>query len=239
MGKFGHDAKYKILVVDDEEDIVEIIKLYLEDEGYEVIAAYDGFEALEKTSYESPHLIILDIMMPKLDGFEVCRRIRTEAPIPILILTAKKTEDVDKIIGLELGADDYMIKPFNPKELTARVKALLRRTYREDYQVRSPTETIKFKDLTIDVQRRQVHIRGKSPELTVKEFDLLFFLASHPGRVYSRNQLLNEVWGRDYIVGPRTVDVHIRRLREHIEPNPSEPEYIHTVWGIGYKFAEE
>jgi len=234
-----HDTTYKILIADDEEDIVDIIKIYLESEGYEVITASDGLETLEKAEYESPHLIILDIMMPKLDGFEVCRRIRAEMSIPILILTARKTEDVDKVIGLELGADDYMIKPFDSRELVARVKALLRRTYREDYQVRSPTETIKFKGLTIDIQRRQIHIRGKSLQLTVKEFDLIFFLASHPGRVYSRNQLLDEVWGRDCIVGPRTVDVHVRRLREQIELNAAEPEYIQTVWGIGYKFAEE
>jgi len=234
-----HDTTYKILVADDEEDIVEIIRICLESEGYEVITAPDGFEALEKVRYESPHLIILDIMMPKLDGLEVCRSIRAEVSTPILILTARKTEDVDKVIGLELGADDYMIKPFDPRELAARVKALLRRTYREDYQVRSPTETIRFKNLTIDVQRRQVHISGKSLQLTVKEFDLLYFLASHPGRVYSRDQLLDEVWGRDCVVGPRTVDVHIRRLREQIEPNAAEPEYIQTIWGIGYKFAEE
>jgi DNA-binding response OmpR family regulator len=234
-----NDTTYKILVADDEEDIVDIIKIYLESEGYEVITASDGFETLKKAEYESPHLIILDIMMPKLDGFEVCRRIRAEMSTPILILTARRTEDVDKVIGLELGADDYMIKPFDSRELVARVKALLRRTYREDYQVRSPTETIKFKDLIIDIQRRQVNIRGKSLQLTVKEFDLLFFLASHPGRVYSRDQLLDEVWGRDCVVGPRTVDVHIRRLREQIESNAAEPEYIQTVWGIGYKFAEE
>lgn len=234
-----HDTTYKILIADDEEDIVDIISIYLESEGYEVITASDGFETLEKAEYESPHLIILDIMMPKLDGFEVCRRIRAEMPTPILILTARRTEDVDKVIGLELGADDYMIKPFDSRELVARVKALLRRTYREDYQVRSPTETIKFKDLIIDIQRRQVNIRGKILQLTVKEFDLLYFLASHPGRVYSRNQLLDEVWGRDFIVGQRTVDVHIRRLREQIESNAAEPEYIQTVWGIGYKFAEE
>ncbi|MBM3235671.1 response regulator transcription factor [Candidatus Poribacteria bacterium] len=234
-----NDKTYKILIADDEEDIVDIIKIYLESEGYEVITASDGFETLKKAEYESPHLIILDIMMPKLDGFEVCRRIRAEMSTPILILTARRTEDVDKVIGLELGADDYMIKPFDSRELVARVKALLRRTYREDYQVRSPTETIKFKDLIIDIQRRQVNIRGKSLQLTVKEFDLLFFLASHPGRVYSRDQLLDEVWGRDFVVGPRTVDVHIRRLREQIEANAAEPEYIQTVWGIGYKFAEE
>ena len=230
---------YKILVVDDEEDIVDIITVYLESEGYEVITAYDGYEALEKARYGSPHLIILDIMMPRLDGFEVCRQLRAERPTPILILTARRTDDLDKVIGLELGADDYMVKPFNPRELTARVKALLRRTYRDDYQVKSPTETVTLKDLTIDTARMQVQAGEQILELTVKEFDLLFFLASNPGRVYSRNQLLDEVWGHDYIVGPRTVDVHIRRLREQIEKNPAEPDYIKTVWGIGYKFAEE
>jgi len=229
---------YKILVVDDEEDIVEIIKIYLEDEGYEVVTAYDGEKALEMVRMESPHLIILDIMLPKVDGFEICRQIRTEGTVPIMILSAKKTDVVDTIVGLELGADDYMIKPFEPKELVARVKALLRRAYREEYRLRSPGGNITFKELTIDVQRRQVFIRGESPKLTAKEFDLLLFLASRPGRVYSRNQLLDEVWGREYIVGPRTVDVHIRRLRMEIEKDETEPEYIQTVWGVGYKFAE-
>ena len=229
---------YKILVVDDEEDIVEIIRLYLEDEGYEVIAAYDGKEALEMARMESPHLIILDIMLPKMDGLEICRQVRTEETIPIMILSAKKTDVVDTVVGLELGADDYMIKPFEPKELVARVKALLRRAYREEYRLRSPGGNITFKELTIDVQRRQVFLKGKSLDFTAKEFDLLLFLASRPGRVYSRDQLLDEVWGREYIVGPRTVDVHVRRLREKIEEDEIAPEYIQTVWGVGYKFTE-
>ncbi len=230
---------YKILVVDDEEDIVEFIKIYLEEEGYEVVTAYDGEEALEMVRMESPHLIILDIMLPKVDGFEICRQIRTEKTVPIIILSARKTDAVDKIVGLELGADDYMIKPFETKELVARVKALLRRAYREEYRLKSPSGNITFKELTIDVQRRQVFIRGESPKLTAKEFDLLLFLASRPGRVYSRNQLLDEVWGHEYIVGPRTVDVHIRRLREQIEKDEIKPEYIQTVWSVGYKFAED
>ena len=229
---------YKILVVDDEQDIVEVVSSYLQDEGYQVISAYDGYEALQKVHTEMPHLVILDVMMPGMDGFEVCRQLRSAGAIPVLMLTAK-TEDVDKIIGLELGADDYMVKPFNPRELIARVKAILRRSYDAAYQVDQPTDIIRFRDLEIDLQKRRVTIRGKRPELTAKEFELLAFLASYPGRVFSRDQLLDEVWGRDYFVGARTVDVHIRRLREHIEADPGEPEYIQTVWGVGYRFAEE
>ncbi len=230
--------EYKILVVDDEHDIVEVVSGYLKSEGYQVIAAYDGYEALEKVYAEIPHLVILDVMMPGMDGFDVCRQLRAAGPIPVLMLTAK-TEDVDKIIGLELGADDYMVKPFNPRELTARVKAILRRSYDQDYQAQGPTNMIRFRDLEIDLQKRRVVIRGKQPQFTAKEFELLAFLASHPGRVFSRDQLLDDVWGRDYFVGARTVDVHIRRLREHVEANPAEPEYIQTVWGVGYRFAED
>ena len=185
-----------------------------------------------------PDLVVLDIMLPGLDGFEVCKQIRTESAVPILMLTAKDT-DVDKIVGLEIGADDYMPKPFNPRELVARVKAILRRAYRQDYQPRSQTVTLKYKDLFIDAERRVATIGQRQLDLTMKEFDLLLFLMQNLGHVYSRDQLLDYVWGQDSFVGARTVDVHIRRLREHIETDASQPQYIITVWGIGYKFTDE
>lgn len=229
---------YKILVVDDEVDIVDFIDDYLTGEGYEVITAYDGVQALDKMRQDLPDLVVLDIMLPGLDGFEVCKQVRTESAVPILMLTAKDT-DVDKIVGLEIGADDYMPKPFNPRELVARVKAILRRTYRQDYQSRSQTATLKYKDLFIDTERRTANIGHKQLELTMKEFDLLLFLMQNPGHVYSRDHLLDYVWGQDSFVGARTVDVHIRRLREQIETDASQPQYIITVWGIGYKFTDE
>ena len=229
---------YKILVVDDEADIVDFIGDYLTGEGYEVIKAYDGIEALDKMQKDLADLIVLDIMLPRLDGFEVCKQIRAESAVPILMLTAKDA-DVDKIIGLEIGADDYMPKPFNPRELVARVKALLRRAYRQDYQPRSQTVTLKHKDLYINAERRGATIGSERLELTTKEFDLLLFLMQNPGHVYSRDQLLDYVWGQDSFVGARTVDVHIRRLREQIETDASQPQYIITVWGIGYKFTDE
>jgi DNA-binding response OmpR family regulator len=229
---------YKILVVDDEIDIVDFIDDYLTGEGYEVIKAYDGVEALDKMRQEFPDLVVLDIMLPGLDGFEVCKQMRSESTVPILMVTAKDT-DVDKIVGLEIGADDYMPKPFNPRELVARVKAILRRTYRQDYQSHSQTVTLKHKDLSIDAERRMATIGHRQLELTMKEFDLLLFLMRNPGYVYSRDHLLDCVWGQDSFVGARTVDVHIRRLREQIETDASQPQYIKTVWGVGYKFTDE
>lgn len=229
---------YKILVVDDEVDIVDFIDVYLTGEGYEVIKAYNGVEALDKRRQDFPDLVVLDIMLPGLDGFEVCKQMRTESTVPILMLTAKDT-DVDRIVGLEIGADDYMPKPFNPRELVARVKAILRRTYRQDYQHHSQMATLKHKDLSIDAERRTATIGHRQLELTMKEFDLLLFLMRNPGHVYSRDHLLDSVWGQDSFVGARTVDVHIRRLREHIETDASQPEYIITVWGVGYKFTDE
>jgi DNA-binding response OmpR family regulator len=229
---------YKILVVDDEVDIVDFIDDYLTGEGYEVIKAYDGVEALDKMRQEFPDLVVLDIMLPGLDGFEVCKQMRTESTVPILMVTAKDT-DVDKIVGLEIGADDYMPKPFNPRELVARVKAILRRTYRQDYQSHSQTVTLKHKDLSIDAERRMATIGHRQLELTMKEFDLLLFLMRNPGHVYSRDHLLDYVWRQDSFVGARTVDVHIRRLREQIETDASQPQYIKTVWGVGYKFTDE
>lgn len=229
---------YKILVVDDEVDIVDFIEDYLTGEGYEVVKAYNGVEALDKMRSELPDFVVLDIMLPGLDGFEVCKQMRTESTVPILMVTAKDT-DIDKIVGLEIGADDYMPKPFNPRELVARVKAILRRTYRQDYQSHNQTATLKHKDLSVDSERRTATIGGRQLELTMKEFDLLLFLMRNPGHVYSRDHLLDSVWGQDSFVGARTVDVHIRRLREHIETDASQPQYIITVWGVGYKFTDE
>lgn len=237
-----HDTNYTILVVDDEEDVVDFLRPYLHDEGYEVVEAHDGQDALIVNQLEEPDLIILDIMMPGLDGFEICKKIRAGYDVPIIMLTAKD-EDVDKIVGLEVGADDYIVKPFNPRELVARVKAVLRRAYPEDYQTFSDNsdhdEIVKRGDLVIDTRRREVTVADKKLELPLKEFDLLLFLAQRPGRVYSRDELLDYVWGEDYFVGIRTVDVHIRRLRESIEPDPSQPKYLKTIWGIGYKFSDE
>lgn len=229
---------FKILVVDDEIDIVDFIGDYLAAEGYDVIKAYDGIEALEKVRKAHPDLVVLDIMLPGMDGFEACKQIRAESTIPILMLTAKD-RDVDKIVGLEIGADDYIPKPFNPRELIARVKAILRRSYRQDYQPRNQSPTLKYRDLSIDTERRRVTIGNRMMELTMKEFDLLAFLMRSPGRVYSRDHLLEFVWGKDSFVGTRTVDVHVRRLREQIETDASQPQYIKTVWGVGYKFSDE
>ncbi len=229
---------YKILVVDDEVDIVDFIGDYLTGEGYEIIGAYNGIEALGKMRESPADLVILDVMMPGLDGFEVCKKIRAESTVPILMVTAKDS-DVDKVVGLEIGADDYIPKPFNPRELVARVKAILRRTYQQDYQPHDQTVALEYRDLSIDIQRRRATIGNKLLKLTMKEFDLLLFLMRHPGHVYSRDYLLDSVWGQDSFVGARTVDVHIRRLREQIETDASHPQYIKTVWGVGYKFTDE
>ncbi|GIX07196.1 MAG: DNA-binding response regulator [Candidatus Poribacteria bacterium] len=235
-------GQYRILIADDDEDIVDLIDTYLTDEGFQTVRAYDGEETLEKYRQsvergEPIHLILLDVMMPKMDGFTVCRRIRKDSNVPIIMLTARG-EDVDKIVGLELGADDYIPKPFNPREVVARIRAVLRRSYATP-QEEGEAEVIQFHDIRLDPLRREVTVRGRPVNLTVKEFDLLHFLMKHPGRVFSRPQLLDHVWGADTFVGSRTVDVHIRRLREQIEPEPSSPRYILTVWGVGYKFADE
>jgi DNA-binding response OmpR family regulator len=235
--KGGEEQMARILVVDDEKTIAKGIKFALEKENYEVSVAYDGAEALRIFQEEKPDLIVLDLMLPVIDGFDVCRRIRKKSDVPIIMLTARG-EDIDKILGLELGADDYMTKPFNPRELVARVKAILRRS---QMQAVDPAnmQTIRLQDLQIDLFQHKVHVRGKDVDLTSKEFALLSLLASHPGRVFSREELLEHVWGYDYYGDARTVDVHIRHLREKIEPDPSAPQLILTVWGAGYKFREE
>jgi two-component system, OmpR family, response regulator VicR len=226
----------RILVVDDEKTIVKGLKFSLEKEGYEVLTAYDGEEALRVFKDESPDLIVLDLMLPELDGFEVCRRIRKNNDIPIIMLTARG-DDIDKILGLELGADDYVTKPFNPRELTARVKAIMRRSQAPATEG-AGLQVIRLQDLLIDLFQHKVRVRDKDVDLTSKEFALLSLLASHPGRVFSREKLLEHVWGYDYYGDARTVDVHIRHLREKIEPDPATPQLILTVWGAGYKFRE-
>lgn len=220
-----------ILVVDDEPNIVDLTTLYLEQEGFEVDSAGDGRVALEKVSQRSPALIVLDIMLPEVDGFEVCRRVRADSDVPILMLTARD-DDIDKIVGLELGADDYLTKPFNPRELVARVKAILRRLERKPDEHKEP---IKVGDLSIDPARREVLVAGERVELRAKEFDLLSTLAEHEGIVLSREQLLNIVWGYEFYGESRTVDVHIAHLRKHIAG--SEEVSIETVTGVGYKLV--
>ncbi len=237
---------YRVLIADDDEDIVDFVSTYLVDESYETVGAYDGEETLrrffEAERSSSPadriHLVLLDIAMPNVDGFEICRRIRKESSVPIIMLTAR-AEDVDKIVGLELGADDYVCKPFNPRELLARVRAVMRRAYAQDDANAVDADILERAHITLDASRREVRAAGDLVELTAKEFDLLQFLMRNPGRVFSRPQLIDRVWGADYYVGSRTVDVHVRRLREQVEPEPSDPQYIKTVWGVGYKFADE
>lgn len=226
--------KEKILIVDDEKTMVKVLKFNLEKEGFEVKAAYDGEEALKAIYSVSPDVIVLDIMLPGLDGFEVCRRVRKDLDIPIIMLTAR-TEDIDKILGLELGADDYITKPFNPRELVARIRAILRRV---GQQKENTKKVIKAGDLHIDLIQHKVRLRGREVDLTSKEYALLSFIASNPGKVFTREQLLQEVWGYDYFGDARTVDVHIRHLREKIEKDPANPQMILTVWGTGYKFRE-
>ena len=222
----------KVLVVDDEKFIVKGIKFSLEQDGMDVDAAYDGEEAYNMIQEKDYDIVILDVMLPKMDGVMVCQMVREFSSVPILMLTAKG-EDMDKILGLEYGADDYMTKPFNILELKARIKAILRR-YR--HHAEKETNVQEFRDLKVDYDSRRVFISGVEANLTAKEFDLLELLSKNVGKVYSREKLLDVVWGYDYPGDVRTVDVHVRRLREKIELNPSEPDYIHTKWGVGYFF---
>lgn len=224
----------RILVVDDEKLIVKGIRFSLEQDGMEVDAAYDGEEALRLASENAYDLILLDVMLPKVDGFEVCQQIRGFSDVPVIMLTAKG-EDMDKILGLEYGADDYITKPFNILEVKARIKAIMRRTDNHG-NVRSSGKMIVKGDMKIDCESRRVVIGDKEVNLTAKEFDLVELLATNPNKVYSRENLLNIVWGYEYPGDARTVDVHIRRLREKIEKNPSDPRYVHTKWGVGYYF---
>ncbi len=233
----------KVLIVEDEPALVETLSYNLTRQGYEVVTAMDGHAALQIARQERPDLIVLDLMLPGLDGFEVCRILRQEMSVPILILTAR-TEEVDKIVGLEVGADDYLTKPFSMRELLARIKAHLRRvrlireemTAENEAERRDAGEKLVLGDLVIDLSRREARWQGNPLHLSPKEYDLLVFLARHPGIVLSRDLILERVWGWDYDGGSRTVDVHIRWLREKIEPDPAHPTRIVTVRGIGYRF---
>jgi DNA-binding response OmpR family regulator len=222
-----------ILVVDDEPSIREVVSIYLKRAGYKVIVAQDGQEALQALDAELPDLVVLDLMLPKVDGLEITRRLRSAGDTPIIMLTARR-EEAERIAGLEMGADDYVVKPFSPQELVSRVKAVLRRA-----RGLAPTgaeRPLTFDDLGIDPKTRLVEVDGEEKSLTAKEFDLLWVLARHPRQVFNRDQLLDLVWGVSEFVDPSTVTVHVRRLREKIEPDPANPRHIQTVWGVGYKF---
>ena len=221
-----------ILVVEDDRNISDLIRMYMEKEGFEVRSAYDGGKAIEEFEKQAPDLVLLDIMLPVMDGWAVCSKIRETSKVPIIMLTAK-SEVNDRITGLEMGADDYIVKPFEMKEVLARIEAVLRRS---GNSVEKKPNKLVFDRLIIDMDAFELTVNGKKIDTPPKEMELLFHLASSPNRVYTRNQLLDEVWGFDYFGDSRTVDVHIRRLREKIESNPSEPRYVHTKWGVGYFF---
>lgn len=223
--------KYKILIVDDDVNICELLRLYLEKEGYETLVANDGENAVEMVQKQTPDLILLDIMLPKLDGWQVCREIRKFSEIPIIMITAKG-EVFDKILGLELGADDYVTKPFEMKEIVARVKAVLRRS---SDKIKKQIEEVKFDKLRVNLTNYELEVDGIQIDTPPKELELIYHLASNPNRVYTRDQLLDEVWGFDYYGDSRTVDVHVKRLREKLE-NVSCEWSLKTVWGVGYKF---
>ena len=223
----------KVLVVDDEKLIVKGIRFSLEQDDMQVDCAYDGEEALEMAKMNKYDIILLDIMLPKLTGLEVCQQIREFSDVPIVMLTAKG-EDMDKILGLEYGADDYITKPFNILEVKARIKAIMRRTSQKAEPAKN--SVIEAGELKLDCEGRRLYINDKEINLTAKEFDVLELLVMNPNKVYSRENLLKTVWGSDYPGDVRTVDVHIRRLREKVETNPSEPKYVHTKWGVGYYY---
>jgi two-component system, OmpR family, response regulator len=224
------NTKTKILVIDDDVNICELMRLYLEKDGYEVITVYNGMKGVEVFKESAPNLILLDIMLPGIDGLQVCREIRKVSSIPIIMLTAKG-ETFDKVLGLELGADDYMVKPFEPKEMVARVKAVLRRYEHKDVDIKE----VVYPNLDINKSNYSIKLAGKELELPPKELELLFFLASNPNKVFTREQLLEHVWGFDFFGDSRTVDVHVKRLREKIELE-NQNWQLKTVWGVGYKF---
>ena len=223
----------RILIVDDETALVDLVSYNLQKEGFETFYAYDGMEAIRLIRQENPDLVILDIMLPKIDGLEVCQRVREFSDVPVIMLTARKTES-DKIIGFDYGADDYLTKPFSPRELVARVKALLRRSTPKE-----KSATLKAGYLLLDTEGHLASVSGKAIDLTAKEFELLKLLMMHPGRVFTRDQLFEKIWDAENYYDTRTIDVHIRHIREKIEENPSAPVYILTVRGIGYKFNDK
>ena len=224
-----------ILVVDDEPNILEVVSAYLRRELYHVVTATDGEAALKQFAESSPDLIVLDVMLPRLDGLEVCRRVRATSNTPIIMLTAR-SDETDKLVGLGIGADDYLTKPFSPRELVARIKAVLRRSLAVAPPEPGADAILKFPGLRINPRTRVVETDAKQVELTAKEFDLLYFLARHAQEVFTRTQLLDQVWDYSYYGDTSTVTVHVRRLREKIEPDPLRPRYVKTVWGVGYKF---
>ena len=231
----------KILVVDDDKNLLDVLGYNLDNDGYNVLVAEDGIQALDVARREKPDLILLDIMLPRMDGLEVCRILRKEMSVPIIILTAK-TEEIDKVVGLELGADDYITKPFSIRELLARVRAMLRRSQwgepgAPDAEGFSPT-VLKAENLEVDISGHRVFHKGQKIKLSHKEFDLLTFLMRHHGQVFNREQLVEKLWGDDYNGTTRTVDVHIRSIRRKIEDNPVKPEHLLTVYGFGYKFEK-
>ncbi len=225
----------KILVVDDEHNIVDILRVNLEREGYTVIAAYDGVQAIEIALSQNPDLILLDCMLPRMDGFDVCRKLRQQMNIPILMLTAK-SEEIDKVLGLELGADDYITKPFSVREVLARVKAHLRRVAFREAPAETSNKQLSFGELAIDADRYEVTLGGKVIDLTLREFELVLFLARNKGQIFSREALLEKVWGYEYFGDVRTVDVTVRRTREKLEPDQQNYKYILTKRGVGYYF---
>ncbi len=227
-----------ILIVEDNKDLLNLLKINLSDQGYKIFTARDGVTALDLYHQNQPELVILDIMLPKMDGLDVCKAIRKEnRTVPILMLTAK-AEELDKVLGLEIGADDYMTKPFSIRELFARIKAVFRRVDVNKNGDENPDKILKFDDLVMDTSKRKVMFNGESIELTSKEYDLLLLFFSNPGKAYSREELLNTVWGYSYEGYSHTVNSHINRLRSKIEADASEPHYIRTVWGVGYRFAD-
>ena len=226
----------RILVVDDERIVTEVVERYLRREGYEVKIAYDGIQALKIAQEWNPHLVVLDLMLPEIDGLDVCRQLRQNSSVPIIMLTAKGDE-TDRIIGLELGADDYIVKPFSPREVVARVKSVLRRT--TDTKPQEADGLLRHGDLAINPKSREVTLNDQTINLTGREFDLLYFLASHPNQVFTREELMNQVWDYAYSAEYGTITVHIRRLRAKLEADPLKPRLIKTLWGVGYKFEGE
>lgn len=231
------NKEYKVLVVDDEKNILDVVKAYLEKESFDIITAMDGESALNILSKETIHLVVLDLMLPKLTGEEVCHRIRATSDIPIIMLTAKADED-DRIEGISIGADDYLIKPFSARELVVRVRALLRRAYR-DYSPLADIMSFNNSDLEVDIQKMLVKKQGQLISLTANEFKVLVVLLSNPGQVFSREHLVEKAFGMDYEGFDRTMDTYIKNLRQKIEDNPKEPTYIHTIYGVGYKFLDQ
>ena len=226
--------KTKILIVEDEPSIAEVVSLYLERADYEVKVIGDGLAALDWLQLNTPDLVVLDLMLPHVDGLEITRWLRSRSDTPIIMLTARR-EETDRILGLEMGADDYVVKPFSARELVSRVRAVLRRTS-GSATTAGGEQALTFADLTIDPKTRLVTVGAEEKTLTAREFDLLLVLARHPRQVFSRDQLLDQVWGISEYIDPSTVTVHVRRLREKLEPDPSKPRHIQTVWGVGYKF---